>query len=354
MGKLNFISQDPTLAEYWRSVILFGNNVASYKFALAKSLLDIAPTQKTIITLDELAKPYARHICDHLKLEDKQLTSSPTSKFLDACRQFNRGAIDENALIKDTVRYGFNNVIDAFHHVKRADVPKRFFSDERSNQSKGIIITDELFKLLEGGESANLKREVEARWRLVETAWGLNISRNLIIEINHDEDTQILYAEHNFRRVNVTSCRDGFNGYQKGKCFHCFGEIFLEPGHHELVHVDHFFPHALKSSGIAHPIDKVWNVNGVWNLVLACPSCNLDKSDRLPSKKLVERLHDRNEFLINSDHPLKETLEQQTGKKELKRHKFLIDTYEAARLPLGFSQWEPEPRGIPTFDMDDR
>ena len=348
MSKLNFISQEPTLAEYWRSVILFGNNVASYKFALAKSLLEIAPTQKTIITLDELAKPFARHICDHLKLEDKQTTSN-SSKFLDVCRQFNAGAIDENALIRATVKDGFNNVIDAFHYVNKADVPQRFFSDERSSQHQGIIITDELFQLLEGGELANLSQEVEARWRLVETAWGLNISRNLI-KIHHDEDTQLLYTSDKLRRVNVTSCRDALNGYQKGKCFHCFGEIFLQPGHYELVHVDHFFPHTLKSSGVTHPIDGVWNLNGVWNLVLACPSCNLDKSDRLPSNQLLNRLHDRNEFLIDSHHPLKETLKQQTGGEEPQRRKFLGDTYEAARLPLGFSQWEPEPRGISTFN----
>jgi len=346
MGKLNFISQEPTLAEYWRSVILFGNNVASYKFALARSLLEIAPTGKTIIPLDELAKPFAKHICDHLKLEDKQTTSN-SSKFLDVCRQFNAGSIDENVLIRATVKDGFNNVIDAFHHINKADVPQRFFSDERSSQHQGIIITDELFQLLEGGELDNLNQEVEARWRLVETAWSLKISRNLI-KIHHDEETQTLYTIDKLRRVNVTSCRGALNGYQKGKCFHCFGEISLQLGR-KLVHVDHFFPHALKSSGIAHPIDGVWNLNGVWNLVLACPSCNLDKSDRLPSKRLVERLHDRNEFLIDSHHPLKETLKQQTGKKEPERHKFLIDTYEAARLPLGFSQWEPEPRGISTF-----
>lgn len=348
MGKLNFISQEPTLAEYWRSVILFGNNVASYKFALAKSLLEIAPTQKTIITLDELAKPYARHICDHLKLEDRQTTSS-SSKFLTACRQFNAGEIDENALIKATVRDGFKDVIRTFHYVKGADVPQRFFRDERSSQHKGIIITDELFKLLEGGDLANLSQEVEARWRLVETAWGLNISSSLI-QINHDEDTQILYAIDKQRRVNVTSCRDALNGYQKGKCFHCFGEISLQLGDRELVHVDHFFPHALKSSGIAHPIDGVWNVNGVWNLVLACPNCNLNKSDRLTSKRLVERLHNRNEFLIGSQHPLKETLKQQTGGKEPQRNKFLATSYEAAKVSLGYGQWEPELKGIPMFD----
>ena len=344
MGKLNFISQEPTLAEYWRSVILFGNNVASYKFALAKSLLEIAPTQKTIITLDELAQPYARHICDHLKLEDKQTTSS-SSKFLNVCRQFNAGAIDEEELIKATIRDGFNNVIDAFHHVNKADLPQRFFSDERRSQHKGIIITDELFKLLESGELANLEQEVESRWRLVETAWSLNISRNLI-QINHDEDSQILYTINKLRRVDVTSSRDALNGYQKGKCFYCFGGISLQPGESDLADVDHFFPHKLKPYGIADPI------NGVWNLVLACPGCNRGvggKFDRLPSQKLVQRLHNRNEFLIDSHHPLRETLKQQTGETEKPRNQFLAATYEAAKIPLGNSQWEPELKGVSMF-----
>jgi 5-methylcytosine-specific restriction endonuclease McrA len=344
MGKLNFISQDPTLAEYWRSVILFGNNVASYKFALAKSLLEIAPTGKTIITLEELAQPFARHICDHLKLEDKQTTST-SSKFLSACRQFNIGAIEEEELIKATIRDGFNNVIDAFHHVNRADLPQRFFSDERRSQHKGIIITDELFKLLESGELANLEQEVESRWRLVETAWSLNISRNLI-QINHDEDTQILYTIDKLRRVDVTSSRDALNGYQKGKCFYCFGGISLQTGESDLADVDHFFPHKLKPSGIAHPI------NGVWNLVLACPGCNRGvggKFDRLPAQKLVQRLHNRNEFLIDSHHPIKETLKQQTGATEPQRANFLTNNYEAAKIPLGNSQWEPELKGVPMF-----
>lgn len=346
MGKLNFISQEPTLAEYWRSVILFGSNVASYKFALAKSLLEVAPTGKTRITLDELARPFARHICDHLKLEDKQTTSS-SSRFLSACRQFNTGEIDENGLIRATVKDGFNNVIDAFHHVNKADLPQRFFSDQRNGQQKGIIITDELFKLLEGGELANLEQEVEARWRLVETAWSLNISRHLI-QISHDEDTQTLYTIDNLRRVNVTSARDALNGYQKGKCFYCFDKISLQPRSSDLADVDHVFPHRLKPQKIANPI------NGVWNLVLACPNCNRGsggKFDRLPSPKLVQRLHNRNEFLIASHHPLTETLKQQTGEREHQRNKFISRNYEAARIPLGYSQWEPELRGIPTFNI---
>ena len=36
-----FFENDPTLQSYWRSIILYGRNVASYKFALGKALIDL-------------------------------------------------------------------------------------------------------------------------------------------------------------------------------------------------------------------------------------------------------------------------------------------------------------------------
>ena len=47
-----FYEIEPSLESYWRAVILFGRNVASYKFALAKSLYDLKAEGNTIITLD--------------------------------------------------------------------------------------------------------------------------------------------------------------------------------------------------------------------------------------------------------------------------------------------------------------
>ena len=70
-----FKEQYPSLESYWRSVVLFGRNVASYKFALAESLLEIAPTGKTEIDLEELADPYSRHLCRHLASSPRQTTS---------------------------------------------------------------------------------------------------------------------------------------------------------------------------------------------------------------------------------------------------------------------------------------
>src|SRR3954468_10642183 len=93
-----FLANRPTLDNNWRAVVLFGRNVASYKFALAKTLLGIADRADDRIPLEELAAPFSRHLCEHLKLVDKQ-TTSQSSKFLDACRAFNRGELSEDALL---------------------------------------------------------------------------------------------------------------------------------------------------------------------------------------------------------------------------------------------------------------
>jgi hypothetical protein len=71
----DFLAQAPTLDANWRAVVLFGRNVASYKFAMAKTLLELAKRADDRVPLDELAAPFARHLCDHLKLVDKQTTS---------------------------------------------------------------------------------------------------------------------------------------------------------------------------------------------------------------------------------------------------------------------------------------
>ena len=128
-----FLSKNPGLEDYWRAIILIGQNSASFKFALAKCLLELRPESGQVLTLDELAKPYSRNIAEHLKKVDKQGTAR-SSKFLDACRGFNSGEVSETQLVEQTVRLGFNNVIDAFHVVGGSPIVKPFFVDEKNNQ----------------------------------------------------------------------------------------------------------------------------------------------------------------------------------------------------------------------------
>ena len=89
-----FIEPIPTKESCWRSIILMGRNVASYKFALAKSLIGLKEQDKTFVSLEDLALPFAKNLCEHLKISSKQITSR-SSKFLDACNQFNKEEISE-------------------------------------------------------------------------------------------------------------------------------------------------------------------------------------------------------------------------------------------------------------------
>lgn len=220
---LLFTQEHPSTESYWRSVILFGRNVASYKFALGKSLLELVKQDKSFVTLQELAEPYSRHLLEHLQHSPKQVTSQ-SSDFLDICKQYNEGQVSQDKLISTTVSKGFNNVLDAFHIVNNESIPIRFFEVTKQGNTKGLVLTDEVFRLNEIACSDNLNLEIEGRWNLVEKSWELNISRNLL-DVRFDDDKKIFFVQPSqFDRVDVTSSRNALNGYQKGKCFYCFDD----------------------------------------------------------------------------------------------------------------------------------
>jgi hypothetical protein len=336
-----FSSPSLTNEDYWRAIILFGGNSATYKFALAKSLSEFVRKQQSFIRMEELAVPFSQHLCEHLKAVEKQSTSK-SSKFLDACRDYNAKNIDHDALIDTTVKRGFANVIDAFHVVNQDKVGIPFYQDDR-REKKGITLTDAALSMLENFQFQNLSIETEARWRLVETAWSQSVSPKLL-QVQHDDATNELYiAQHGFKRTNITSSRDALNGYQKGKCFYSFHEISVVDKSPSLADVDHLFPHMLK------PEMPDINFDGIWNLVLSTKECNRGENGKfakLVEPKYLERLHQRNNYLIESHHPLRETLINQTGKTEAIRRHFLQSVYNAAAKLL-LQTWKPE------FEYDD-
>ena len=327
-----FVARTPTDESFFRAVILFGRNVASYKLALGKSLIDLALEEREVVSLEELAVPFAQHLTEHLRLVDTQGTSK-SSRFLDTCRSFNGGEIDDDQLREATARLGFVNVIDAFHVVGSGDVPVRFFVDERPGGG-GIRLTDRLLDLARSEQGTDLPLEIEARWRLVETSWELNIpARALQVTFEPDGDLLVVKTSAN-DRVSLTGVRDALNGYQKGRCFYCGTTISIDGSDGEQVHVEHVMPRTLMER-----MTVSWNLDGVWNLVLACSECNLGKAARVPDVGCLERLHRRNEYLIESHHPLRTTLITQTGSSAATRRDFLLSVYGEA-VPLGV--WESE------------
>jgi hypothetical protein len=287
----DFLAKSPTLDSNWRAVVLFGRNVASYKLALAKTLLTMAARPDDRVSLEDLAVPFAKQICEHLSQVDKQ-TTSRSSQFLDACRAFNKGGLAEDKLLDTTVKRGFNNVIDALHVVGSGPVPVRFFVDERA-----------------GGGPPAIPRA------------------GVAVEV--DLAQQLLFVER-IRRVNLTGVRPALNGYQKGRCFYCNDTILLAN-----VDVDHFFPWILKERGAMPDAD------GIWNLVLACKRCNRGNGGKfygVPVATLIEKLHRRNNWLVDSHHPLRETIMLQTGQTTEARALFLGARQRIA-LDLLIHQW---------------
>lgn len=326
-----FATEQPSLDSYWRSLILFGRNVASYKFALGQSLLELGAQDRELITLDELAVPFTQHLCRHLLVADRQSTSQ-RSKFLDACRSHNAGEMTQDALVETTRQLGFQNVIDAFHVLDGNEIKERFFLDERSDHG-GIRLTDQLRQILTEADGASLTDETESRWQLVEAAWDLNLPRQLLT-VSYDADLQSLRAVGR-RRTAITGARGALNGYQKGACFYCYSPVSTGGSAQNQAQVDHLFAWSIGPEVGGAPVD------GVWNLVLACARCNgwHEKSDRPPHGLYVERLHHRNETLIASQHPLRPTIISQTGTTEDERAQTLLRAHSDATSGGVRSAW---------------
>jgi len=318
----DFIAGSPI--NQWRGIVLFGRNVASYKFALAKSLLDLGREQKEEVSLAELSVPFSRYLCEHIKEVDTQGTS-PQSRPLDACRFYNAGKINSEELLSIIELLGFNDVIDAFHNVGPGEVATKFYIDERNTRINGIRLTDSIFKLSESFQTNNLYGEVESRWNLVEEAWSKKADGKQS-RVLYESSKELLIPALKGKRHSITEVRPALNGYQKGHCFYCFRRITIfKLAEIDRCHVDHFLPHSLMARGFPLDLDKVWN------LVLSCPECNLSKSSRLPDpNEYLERLNKRNNFLISSHHPLRETLISETGNSQKERILFLRKAFEKA------------------------
>jgi len=86
--------------------------------------------------------------------------------------------------------------------------------------------------------------------------------------------------------------------------------------------------------------------------VLACQCCNRGeqgKFDRLPSAKLLQRLHHRNEYFIHSHLPLRETLIRQTGSTPAAWSSLLSQSWNTAKTNVIFHLWEPPAAGPERF-----
>lgn len=300
-----------TPASTWRALILYGANAATYKFAFGTALLEHAARGADTVSLEQLAPRYAELLCEALQREPRQGTAS-RSRFLDALRRHNKGELDEAGLVAATVKLGFANVVDAFPQLDGDLAPVQYYEDRRKDPGvRGLVLRPALLDLAQSDESTAVAGEVGARWRLVETAWATGLNSGLITAVGFDEPTETLFIDK-VRRRSVTGVVPALNGYQDGRCAYC-NEPMHERGVGQPI-VEHVLPFTLMQR--ASPMQRPWPgppLDAVWNLVLACLPCNSAKAARPPAAVWMPWLITRNDDLIASHHPLRQTLMAQTG-----------------------------------------
>ena len=83
-----FIIDQPTLDSYFRSIVLFGKNSATYKFALGKVIIELTSNGTDFISLKDFAIPFIKYTNEHVLSGNKQITSN-SSKYFDAFKKYN-------------------------------------------------------------------------------------------------------------------------------------------------------------------------------------------------------------------------------------------------------------------------
>jgi 5-methylcytosine-specific restriction endonuclease McrA len=306
MSSVEFYRAEPTPITSWRMAVLMGANARTYKFALGASLLHHAREGRDAVSLRELATPYALALAERSERFPQGPPSSVRGPgdFLTVLADERDATVatrqPSERLIEAAVRSMPAMVMQKFHNLRGVgEVEHRFYRVDGGARDQ-VVLEPNLLAAARHGEL--LSDELAARWSIVEACFDAEIGRSLVQAgvLVSEDGTDLISVK---RRAPVARARPALTGFQHGRCFYCHEELSPAAG---SVHVDHVFPYALMRSG-------AWSdgpdLNGVWNLVVACAACNLTKSSRTPTAVEVAALAARNERIMTSPHPLKRTLE---------------------------------------------
>jgi hypothetical protein len=320
-----------------RAIIVFGKNSATYKFALLKTLMDQPAT--TELKYEDIGVPFLTHLLEHHRTCPHQFNRSST-QLAKAMDDHIAGDMGWDKLFSIAERNIYNNVFDALQNVGGGTIAEneRLFRHEKNGRK--IVLTDALHAIQEDPITRfAISKETEARWRVVEEAWRLGVSPNLL----YDAESGVLYRDDLDRRVNLRSAVDTLMSYQKGACFYCnkrLGGGEQDHHSHNFPDVDHFIPFVLRHE---MPVADV-NINGIWNLVVACRDCNRGtngKSDQIASEKYYTKLLVRNLCALQEHgHALKSSIQLsmnvQTESALIAKHRQIYAAFSSS-----LSKWAP-------------
>ena len=307
-----------TNRDYWKAIVLYGLNNATYKIALAKTLLELAQRDSTHIGWNVLSEEFLRQYKDRLDQESampQQINPTRLTVMERIIMRMNNGSLTETEAIEEVGRDAFNDVIPRFHNISRdSEFAKARFYE--FHQGQEIIIKDSVFDILED-RPEELFEEIDARWGLLEGAFSINRDH-----FDLENDIRSIYLQKGHERKDITKNIPFLNGYQNNTCFYCSEQMDSDD-----IHVDHVLPRQV----VSH--------DEIWNLVLSHSFCNLQKSDYLVGPEYIEKLIARNENIMGSNHPWKKKIQEQLGDNPAARRKTLEGHYDNVRNVLGRNYW---------------
>lgn len=274
-------------------IVAKGAKSNTYKFALAKFLLDYSRNKKVItdyqITYREIATKFLEYYwfqeCKYKFKQDFNKDKMPivirliqkycgTEYIPETYEKYFKNKKDiQEKLISEIEMRCFRDVIPRFQpngeepfyiHSHQVSANGRKF-DPPTSKKRYITLK---YKAL-----SFFKEEYEVLSKVLILEWAkflekTNFTPRLISKIELMKDPK----------------RNSLNKYRKvlmemeSKCFYCGSSL-----ENTQVHIDHFIP---------------WSYiyeDEIWNLVQACSSCNLIKSDSLAPKQCIQKIIDRNE-----------------------------------------------------------
>jgi hypothetical protein len=310
----NFSSED-----YWKGIILYGLNAATYKMALAKTLLQFAEKGVTHIEWRELSERYFSLYQDRITQTNRpqQGNASRLTKMERYVAALEQGHLNHSQVIELVAENAFVDVVPRFQTIgtNKEIAASKFYEIEFGKQ---LILTDSILELGQNNPEA-LYEEIDARWGLLEGAFQISQSQEQLKLAN---DVREIYLAKAVKRASLTTCIPFLQGYQGNICFYCCNPLDND------IHVDHVLPR------------QVLQHDQIWNLVLSHSLCNMNKSDKVVRENLIEKLEFRNENIMGSNHPWKSKISEELGNTRAKRRQSLRKHYENVKTVLGLNYWD--------------
>jgi hypothetical protein len=312
--------------DYWKALILYGLNQATYKIALGKTLFNLCDQGYTDVPWDVLSKEFLQQYIHRLTTGEampQQSIPARRTRMEQIVSAYKSDKLSLDGAISAVGDTAFNDVIHRFHNLGRDESFKGKFY--RFDFGKSLNLTDELHKITQTDRN-ELEDELNARWSLLEGAFCIHQGNFELVN-----DLRLIYLESGYDRKSLTTNIPFLQGYQGNICFYC-GEAISTSD----IHVDHVLPR------------QVVKHDEIWNLVLSHGLCNEQKTDKLVGEHFIRKLIARNENIIGSNHPWKRKIILTLGQTPRDRGSKLRVHYERVKSILGPYYWG----GIPSYNPE--